>query len=134
MFKRNKLKTYKAISDFIEATLIPNLTFDELFDLSEKGQISDPIDRQISEYILSAELDWFITIHNLNDFLIILEREINGVTTRENLNELLEKYNSDIDRFTWEAESLNSLLKIFDLTEGNDLRQIFFEFSLRMQK
>jgi hypothetical protein len=132
MDKKDKIKVYKSTNDFFETTLIPQLTIDELYEFAEDSKIDSQIDRQIADLILAAETDWIITVYNLNDFLVILERESNGDTTRDNLEKLLQKYNSRIERHSWESESLSTLLHIFDLVEGKTLRQIFFDFSKRV--
>ena len=112
---------------------IPLLTFDELFDLIEKNEIRSDLDKKIAEIILNAETDWIITIYSLNDFLVILEKEIDGETTKENLEKLLEIYNKKIEKFAWESESVSALMELFNLTDKSDLRTIFFDLTERIK-
>jgi hypothetical protein len=132
--KRDKLKIFNSVQEFLDSSNFPLLTIDELNDLFENGDIKNPTDKRIAELILDAERDWVFTIHNLNDFLVILEREIDGEATKENLNKLLDKYNARIEKYSWESESINSLIQIFDLTGDNNLRKIFWDFFNRIKK
>tara|TARA_B100000949_G_C13930912_1_gene304832 strand:+ start:145 stop:354 length:210 start_codon:yes stop_codon:yes gene_type:complete len=65
----------------------------------------------------------------LNDFIVILEKEIDGDVNKSNLENLLKKYHRNIAKYTWEAESVTSLLDIFELTNEKDLRTIFYKLT-----
>ncbi|MFI1770235.1 hypothetical protein [Thalassobellus citreus] len=114
----------KNLSELNEITEIPIMTFDKLFDLIEENQFENETDRKIAEKILEAERDWRISLDSLNDFIIILEKEVGGNVTRTSLNKLLEKYNRNIAQYAWEAESVCYLLDIFELTRETELRKI----------
>ncbi|MDO3695222.1 hypothetical protein QVZ41_10235 [Wenyingzhuangia sp. chi5] len=115
----------KNLSELNEMTEIPLMTFDKLFDLIEENQFENETDRKIAEKIIKAERDWRISLDSLNDFIIILEKEVGGNVTKTSLNKLLKKYNRNIAQYTWEAESVCYLLDIFDLTKETELRNIF---------
>lgn len=111
-------------------TEIPLLTFNKLFDLVEKNRFVNEADRKIAEKILEAENDWGnwkTSVKNLNEFIIALEKEVGGTVTETSLNKLLKKYNRNISQNAWEAESVCSLLAIFEFTKEVDLRKIFNE-------
>lgn len=109
-------------------TKTPLLTFDKLFDLVEENRFENETDRKIAEKILEAENDWGdwkTSVKNLNEFIIALEKEVGGTVTKSSLNKLLKKYNRNIAQNAWEAETVCSLLEIFDLTKEIELRKIF---------
>ncbi|QCE39912.1 hypothetical protein [Psychroserpens sp. NJDZ02] len=114
------------LSEINDMTEIPSLTFDELFDLIEENRFENPTDKKIAEKIFEAERDWKITSQeSLNDFIIVLETETGGTVTKTSLKKLLKKYNRKDTQYGWEAESVCSLLEIFELTKETDLRNIF---------
>lgn len=116
----------------INLTEIPLLTFDELFGLIEENQFENETDKKIAKKILEAENDWgdwSTSVNNLNQFILVLEKEINGITTQSNLKKLLNRYNRNLSKYAWEAESLCSLLEIFELTKESELRNIFFNIA-----
>jgi seryl-tRNA synthetase len=111
-------------------TEIPLMTFDKLFDLIEENQFANESDKKIAEKILEAENDWGdwkSSVNNLNEFINVLEKEVGGTVTKKSLNELLKKYNRNISQNAWEAESVCSLLEVFEFTQEVDLRKIFNE-------
>ena len=113
------------LSELNEMAEIPLLTFDKLFDLIEENQFENETDRKIAEKILEAERGWRISFESLNDFIIVLEKEVGGIVTETSLNKLLKKYNQNIAQYAWEAESICYLLDIFELTKETELRNIF---------
>ena len=111
-------------------TKTPLLTFDKLFDLVEENRFENETDRKIAEKILEAENDWGdwkTSVKNLNEFIIALEKEVGGTVTKTSLNKLLKRYNRNIAQNAWEAESVCSLLEIFEFTKEVNLRKIFNE-------
>ena len=61
-------------------TKIPLMTFEKLFDLIEDGRFDNETDKKIAKKILEAENDWGdwkTSVNNLNEFILILEKEIN---------------------------------------------------------
>ncbi|PKH51899.1 hypothetical protein CXF68_14920 [Tenacibaculum sp. Bg11-29] len=76
--------------------------------------------------IFEAERGWKITSQeSLTDFIIVLEIETGRTVTKTSLKKLLKKYNQKGTQYGWEAESVCSLLEIFELTKETDLRNIF---------
>ncbi|WP_452229610.1 hypothetical protein [Lacinutrix sp. MEBiC02404] len=111
---------------------IPLLTFDKLFNLVEENRFINETDRKIAEKILEAENDWGdwkTSVKNLNEFIIVLEKEVGGIVTKTSLNKLLKKYNRNIAQNAWKAESICSLLEIFKLNKEVELKKIFFELT-----
>jgi hypothetical protein len=109
-------------------TEIPLLTFDKLFDLVEENRFVNETDRKIAEKILEVENDWGdwkTSVKSLNEFIIALEKEVGGIATKTSLNKLLKKYNRNIAQNAWKAETVCSLLEIFELTKETELRKIF---------
>ena len=120
----------------MNTTEISLLTFDKLFDLIEENRFVNESDKKIAEKILEAENDWGdwkTSVKNLNDFIIALEKEVGGTVTKSSLNELLKKYNRNIAQNTWEAESVCSLLEIFDFTQEIELRKVFNELTKKVK-
>ncbi len=116
----------KNLSELNDMTEIPSLTFDELFDLIEENRFENPTDKKIAEKIFEAERDWKMTSQeSLNDFIIVLEKETGGTVTKTSLNKLLKKYHRKLAQYAWEAESVCSILEIFELTKETNLRNIF---------
>jgi hypothetical protein len=101
-----------------------NLTFDKLFDLIEENHFKNENDRKIAEKILEAERDWRISFETLNEFIIVLEKAVDGIVTKSSLNKLLNKYKRNISQNAWEMESISYLLDIFELTKETELRKI----------
>ncbi|WP_299212658.1 hypothetical protein [uncultured Aquimarina sp.] len=120
------------LSELNDMTEIPLLTFDKLFDLVEENRFENKTDKKIAEKILEAENDWGdwkTSVNNLNEFILVLEKEINGITTQSNLEKLLNRYNQNLSKYAWESESLCSLLEIFELTKESELGTIFFKIA-----
>lgn len=117
-------------------TEIPLLTFNKLFDLVEENRFVNVSDKKIAEKILEAENDWGdwkTSVKNLNEFILVLENEVGGVVTKISLNKLLKKYNQNITQNAWEAESVCSLLEIFEFTKEIELRKIFNELTEKIK-
>jgi hypothetical protein len=127
--KAEKKMVDKNLSELNEITEIPLMTFDKLFDLIEENQFENETDRKIAEKILEAERDWKISLDSLNDFIIILEKEVGGNVTKTSLNKLLKKYNRNIAQYAWESESVCYLLDIFELTKETELRKIIINLT-----
>jgi len=120
------------LSELNDMNEIPLLTFDKLFDLVEENKFENETDKKIAKKILEAENDWGDwknSVNNLNEFILVLEKEINGITTQSNLEKLLNRYNRNLSNYAWEAESLCSLLEIFELTKESTLRNIFLNIA-----
>lgn len=100
------------------------LTFDILSDLLEENKFESEDDQKIVKYILASGNDWRIPLETLNQFVVVLENEIEGSVTKDSLNQLLKKYNRNIEQFAWEVESICQLVLVFELTEETNLRLI----------
>ncbi len=127
-WKGERLAEKKMIQEDVierkELNELPMLTFEKLFDLVEENYFKNEIDQKIATKILEAENDWPTSIQSLNDFILILEREIGGKVTQTSLNYLISKYNQNL-KYSWEGESVCTLLEIFELTEEVELKKIF---------
>ncbi len=87
------------LSELNDMNEIPLLTFDKLFDLVEKNKFENETDKKIAKKILEAVNDWGVwknSVNNLNEFILLLEKEINGITTQSNLEKLLNRYNRNL--------------------------------------
>ena len=114
-----------------------NLNFDKLFDLIEESHFKNKNDRKIAEKILEAESnwgDWKTSVKNLNEFIIVLEKEVGGTVKKTSLKKLLKRYNRNISQYAWEAESVCYLLDIFKLTKETELRNIFNKLTEEAKK
>ena len=132
MTAEGRKKAHENLLEHNDMTEIPLLTFDKLFDLVEENRFENKTDKKIAEKILEAENDWGdwkTSVNNLNEFILVLEKEINGITTQSNLEKLLNRYNQNLSKYAWESESLCSLLEIFELTKESELRTIFFNIA-----
>ena len=111
------------------------MTFEELYDLieGETGVIDTRIKVAV-ERILQAETDWRIEVKTLEDFIRILENEVNGETSKENVSKRLSSFQANIAENAWEAESFTSLLEVFEYDKSNSLQEIFEEIKLKLKK
>ncbi|WAC02998.1 hypothetical protein N7U66_05045 [Lacinutrix neustonica] len=111
------------------------MTFDNLFDVLENNQIESKTDRQIVERILEAERDWVVPVSDLNQFIDLLEKEIGDKASKSNLSKLQDRYQiNGFKNSAWNAESVYSLLEIFELTDSTDLNSVFTDLSNRINK
>lgn len=125
------------LSEVSNMTEIPLLTFDKLLDLVDENRFEKEVDKKIAEKILEAENDWGdwkTSVKNLNEFIIVLKKEVGGTVTKTSLNKLLKKYNRNINQNAWEAESVCSLLEIFELANSDDLSSVFIDLSNRINE
>ena len=110
-----------------------NLTFDKLYDLIEENRFEKETDKRIAEIILEAERDWRVSFENVNEFISILEKEVNGTVTKSSLNKLLKRYKRNISQNAWEMESISYLLDIFELTKETELRKIIINLTEKVK-
>ncbi|MDO6492889.1 hypothetical protein Q4487_16505 [Cellulophaga sp. 3_MG-2023] len=116
-------------------TEIRLMTFDNLFNALENNLIESKTDRQIVERILEAERDWIVPVSDLNEFIELLEKEIGDKVSKSNLSKLQDRYQiNGFKNSAWNAESVYSLLEIFELTDSVDLSSVFNDLSNRMNK
>jgi hypothetical protein len=102
------------------------MTFDNLFDIVEKKTFKNRTDLLIAERILEAERDWIKPLYYLNEFILELENEIGGETSKDNLIKLLNRYQKNgFTNSAWNTESVTILLEIFEFTEDSSLKTIF---------
>lgn len=94
-------------------------------EMVENDKFSPKIKNGI-EILLSAINDWTAPVNNLCDYNIAVQNFIESVVTKRNIEIALSKV--DLSRFSWEAESLSSLIEVFDyFKEGNTLSEIINE-------
>ena len=109
------------------------MTFDTLSETIESKAIGSKIDLLIAEKILEAERDWIEPMNDLDDFIIALETEIGGETSKNNLIMLLDRYQiNGFENSAWNTESVAILLEIFELTQENNLKTIFENLSYQI--
>ena len=102
------------------------MTFEKLYDLIENNSIRNKTDLLIIEKILEAEGDWIKPLDNLDEFVIALENEIKGETTKTNLERQIVEYTKDgFITSAWNTESITTLIEIFDLTQDENLKTTF---------
>jgi hypothetical protein len=78
------------------------------------------------EILLSAINDWSTPLNNLCDYDLAVQNFIEREVTKSNIESALSKI--DLSRFAWEAESLSSLIEVFDyFKESNTLSEIIIE-------
>jgi len=109
------------------------MTFETLFDTVEKKAVENKTDLLIAERILEAEKDWIKPLYDLNEFILALETEIGGETSKDNLIKLLNRYQKKgFINSAWNTESVTILLEIFEFTEDNCLKTVFENLSKKI--
>ena len=109
------------------------MTFDTLFDIVENKAVENETDLLIAEKILEAERDWIKPLYDLNEFILVLETEIGGETSKTNLIKLLNRYQKNgFINSAWNTESVTILLEIFEFTEDNCLKTVFENLSKKI--
>jgi hypothetical protein len=109
------------------------MTFETLFNAVENKTVENKTDLLIAERILEAERDWINPLNDLNEFILALETEIGGKTSKANLITLLERYQKDgFINSAWNTESVTILLEIFDFTKDNSLKTVFENLSKKI--
>ncbi|MFI8605156.1 hypothetical protein ACIGCP_11880 [Cellulophaga baltica] len=91
----------------------------------EAHNFQNEADQQIVKKLLEAEENWPVSIDTVSQFLEVVEKEIGGVIHERSLEELLKKYNQNLKKYAWNAESIPYLLDIFKLTEETTLNNIY---------
>ncbi len=107
-----------------------NILLDDLFELLDNNLIVGSFDKKVSEKILAAENDWETELYDLNDFIDSLKNEIKNDLTKENLRRQINLYLKDgFKKSTWNIESLETLIEVFDYSNFSDLEKIFNNLS-----
>ncbi|TCI85708.1 hypothetical protein [Tenacibaculum sp. M341] len=73
-----------------------NLTFDKLFDLIEENRFENETVKKIAQKIIEVERNWKTPVNDLNEFINVLEKEVEETVTSVSLNKLLKKYNRNL--------------------------------------
>lgn len=77
----------------------------------------------VVETLLSAVNDWSEPLDNFYDYDISVEKFIKNTPTKKHIELALK--NVDVSNFAWQAESLSSLIEIYDhFEEGITLKEI----------
>lgn len=100
------------------------MTFDELDDLIENNADTDSKTRNAVECIIQAEIDWVTGVESLEEFIEIVENEVDGELSLENVANRLKVYQRNVLGNAWEAESFTSLLEVFNYDEQSTLNEI----------
>ena len=88
-----------------------NLSVLEIEEMFENDKFSNEIKNGI-EILLSAINDWSAPVENLYDYNLAVQNFIENEVTKRNIEVALGKI--DISRYAWEAESLSSLIEVFN--------------------
>ena len=107
------------------------MTFDKLSDLIEENKFETETDQKIAKKILEAERDLRISFKTIDEFINVLEKEVDGTVTQSSLNKLSKKYKRNISQNAWKIESVSYLLDIFELTKETDLIKINNNLNLK---
>tara|TARA_R110002020_G_C16272013_1_gene771177 strand:- start:112 stop:447 length:336 start_codon:yes stop_codon:yes gene_type:complete len=111
------------------------MTFDELFELiDDESRVIDLRVKVAVKRIIQAETDWRTEVKTLEDFIEILENEVNGETSKENVSKRLRTFETNIAGNAWEAESFTSLLEVFEYNQNKSLKEIFEEIKLELKR
>ena len=110
------------------------MTFDHLYDLIEDSKKAvDSRTKLAVERLIQAETDWRIEVKSLEDFINLIENEVNGESTKENVRKRLIKFELNIAVNAWEAESFTSLMEVFEYNESKTLKEIFEEIIIELK-
>lgn len=106
-----------------------SLSILEVEEMVENEKFSLEI-RNGLKFLLSAINDWSAPVNNLYDYDLAVQNFIESLVTKRNIEISLSKI--DISRFAWEAESLSSLIEVFDyFKESNTLSEIINELKAK---
>jgi len=109
------------------------MNFETLLNIIKNNTPVDKTDLLIADLILEAERDWIKPLNNLDEFILALEEEIGGETSKINLIKLLARYQvNGFKNSAWNTESIMALLEIFELSENDNLKTIFQDLSGRL--
>lgn len=108
------------------------MTFDDLFDLIEDKRINSRT-KLTAERIIQAETDWRTEVKTLDDFIGIIENEVNGVSSKANVSKRLRQFEANIAGKAWEAESFTSLIEVFKYDQSKTLKEIFEDIMLDLK-
>lgn len=102
------------------------MNFDKLHDLLEGNLIENNRDKLIAKKILEAQTDWIHPLKDFNEFIEVLEKEIGGKTTKENLHQLLYRYSPNgLRTSSWKSKSIFILIEILDTTGFTTLKKVY---------
>lgn len=109
-----------------------NYSISIIEEILRSKKLSTEINETI-EILFSALNDWPININNLYDYELAVQNFIMNTTTKKNIEFTLSMIN--ISKYAWEAESLSSLLEIYDYFEdGVSLKKIIDEISYALDR
>jgi len=98
-------------------------------EMVEKDEFSIEMKKGI-EILLTAINDWPVPVDNLYAYDLSVQDFIENLVTKRNIEIALSKI--DIPRFPWEAESLSSLIEVFNyFKEGITLSEIVNELQVQ---
>ncbi|MBA4198890.1 MAG: hypothetical protein C0459_15195 [Chitinophaga sp.] len=99
-----------------------NYSISKIEEMVDKEEFSTEM-IPVVETLLSAVNDWSNPLDNFNDYEIAVQHFIKNITTKNNIESALKNVN--VSSYAWEAESLSSLIKIYDyFEEGITLKEI----------
>ena len=94
-------------------------------------KILNPHTRKVIDIFLSAINDWPNSILTFEDYESEVEKFINGVTTKNNLQNILNKIDFSIN--AWQAESLSQVIEVFQYyNENMSLKSIIEDLKMKL--
>ena len=112
--------------------MMMDLSIIDLEKMIEARKISDNIKIIIDVFLLAVN-DWPNPILNLEDYESEVEKFINGITSKDEIEKTLSKI--DFSKNAWQAESLSQMLDVFQFYKnGISLKEIIEDLKIKLEK
>lgn len=99
-----------------------NYSILKIEEMLEQGNFSAEMITVI-DILLSAANDWSDPLDNFYDYDLAVQNFIKNSTTKKHIELVLK--NVDVSNYAWKAESLSSLIEVYDyFEEGITLKEI----------
>jgi hypothetical protein len=95
---------------------------DKLMELLDQSSFKDSIKKRTAELLLEAINDWPVETAEIEDFIVAVEKKINGEISIKKIDLALKRL--DVLNEVWIVESLTSVREIFHLNDEKNFRQI----------
>ena len=93
-----------------------NISYNKLFDFIDNDTAENNF-KINADFLYSAMTDWPTGIEDTESLLYQLKKEVDGKLTHGNLDNYLKRLN--LNRDSWKAEAVSSLLETFDFERKN---------------
>ena len=93
-----------------------NISYNKLFDFIDNDTAENNF-KINADFLYSAMTDWSTGIEDTESLLYQLKKEVDGKLTYGNLDNYLKRLN--LNRDSWKAEAVSSLLEMFDFERKN---------------